>query len=94
MEEIGLVGLLDNDNNVYIHFLVATKLLFKKSVRSSVRQMVGNQLCFCFGSFLFFCLLHVSSKYKMCRQFSNHTHGPGQTDGPNELKFGMHAPSG
>ena len=32
---------------------------------------------------LVYILLQISSKYKMCRQFLNHTHGSGQTDGPN-----------
>ena len=35
-----------------------------------------------------------SSNYKMKIEFSNHPHGPEQTDYPNELKFGMHVPMG
>ena len=38
--------------------------------------------------------LQKSSKYKMWRQISNHTHSPGQLDSPNELKFGMDASFG
>ena len=35
----------------------------------------------------------ISSNYKIS-QFSNHPHGPEQTDYSNELKFGVHVPLG
>ena len=78
-KELSSVGFVVEDLQSRISVLEVGSDSHKDQIRS-LREMISQ--------------VQKSSKYKMRRRISNHTHSPGQVDGPNELKFGMHAPIG